>query len=160
MPDDRLAFNATLDGVRGLMPQRLIDATTRPSEAQVNGYIERLADRLIGRLGHPDVWPDLRTDGTAGLRVELVEHAVDIVELRAAARALDAGTPDRILTEGDRRQAEVWRREADEAEAELVAALAAAGYTVPGDVEAGAAGPKAIAGTFPSTPIFTRGMRF
>lgn len=158
--DDRLAFDADVAGVQGLMPQRLIDATSRPNTVQVEGYIEAVADRLIAIYGDPAGWPAAYPDGSRpDLRDELVEAGRDIVHLRAAARALDAGVPERIVSDDERRQAAVWRAEADAAEAELKATLLAAGYAVV--AEAGdAIRVKHAAHTFPPEPLFTRAIRW
>lgn len=96
-------YDATADGVRALVPNVPITANSRPSEAQVAGWIVELAAHVDARLGPLD---DLDAANVARIETE----ARRLVHLGAAAYTEDAAHPERASKADTRYGAVLWAR--------------------------------------------------
>lgn len=88
-------YEATLDGVRVLLPTLTLNETSKPTEAQAGELLDDVARRVESRVGPPGTWPDAYVDGTAGRRDALTVSAQHVVELGTAAMVQDAAHPNR-----------------------------------------------------------------
>lgn len=105
MTTPTVPFDATVEAVRDLLPHRTIDATSKPSEADVVGYLVAVGNRTAARLGPASGWP-----ATVDPAV-ITATARGLVELGAGAYADDASFPERASTIGSSRYGAVlWER--------------------------------------------------
>jgi hypothetical protein len=147
-----IAYGASAEGVRALLPHFRIDPTSRPSEADVETYLEMASNWVVMRLGDLSAF-DSVDDGHWRQRVE--DHAKAAVQLRAAAQTEDAKFPERAST-ADAGYAAVLRAQADRAVDEALEALGEG----TGGAALGTGVPRPIVGDFPDLPLVTRDMRF
>lgn len=89
-----LTFGATVDGVRALLPHRRIDATSKPSEADVAVHIGIAGNWLAGRIRGLDLTTVIGEE-PPGTPLTLADQARSLVELGAASLAEDASFPER-----------------------------------------------------------------
>jgi hypothetical protein len=125
-------YAATIEGVRALLPHRAIGPGSKPSEGQVNRFLEAGSRWVTARAG-------VLTAGTPAYN-----HARTIVELRAAAMAEDAAFPERSGRAGSGYGEVLWER-ANEALEELLEVI-----FDPGDPDAGG-----VEGPLADTPAFS-----
>lgn len=108
MTTPTLPYGATVDGVRDLLPHRTIDATSKPNEADVVGYLAAVGARVAVRLGPSSGW----AAGT--VEADVITAARGLVELGAGAYTDDASFPERASTVGSSRYGAVlWERYKD-----------------------------------------------
>lgn len=104
MPVD---YGASVEGVRALLPHRGISETTKPSDQQVERFLEAASRWVTARAGALDP------------ASALYAHARTATELRAAAMAEDAAYPERSGRAGSGYGEVLWAR-ANEALEEIV----------------------------------------
>lgn len=104
-------YAGSVDGVRALLPHRVIDVTSKPTQAQVDTFVGAIRALVASRLGPADLLSDLYFDGTPGRRDRLLAAADHVIELGAAAMTEDAMSPERAdPTSGSRYGAVLWER--------------------------------------------------
>lgn len=89
-------FDATLEGVQGLLPHRAIDPESEPNKAQVEAWVAEGAARVFARVGSLTVLPDEPIEDLAGLSIryharQVARHAA---ELYAASMTEASGGPE------------------------------------------------------------------
>jgi hypothetical protein len=85
-----VAFGASVDGVRALLPHRRIDETSKPTEEQVERFLASGSGWVSVRLGYPTSFAALDAEATTTFE----ELAAGLVELYAGAFAEDAAHPE------------------------------------------------------------------
>lgn len=136
-------YGATVEGVNGLLPWD-VDASDNPTPDDVTGFIEAGAAEVAGEIG--------ALGGLDGSEA-FTARARHLVHLYAAAFADDAAHPERIASVADDRYAAtLWARYTD--------GLARLAADTGRARDVGDTGEGGAAHSFPTTPIFTRDMRF
>jgi hypothetical protein len=83
-------FGESVDGVRGVLPWRTIDASTRPTEAQVLDLLDGIAAQVSARLGPIGVLPDDQEANVTAWARRLVHTGVaSLVEAAGEPEALE-----------------------------------------------------------------------
>lgn len=153
-----VAFGASVDGVRALLPHRRIDETSRPSLADVERFLAQGSGWVALRLGYPTSFEALDPDDQ---RPHFEALAAGLVELYAGAFAEDAAHPEQAGPGESSYGSILWERFLRGID-ELLEALGKATDTGGGGEEPAAGHPGTVAYSFPPptfrtipTPPFT-----
>lgn len=109
-------YGATLDGVRGLLPHRTLNPSTKPSEEHAARWLTSTSGRVATRIRR--VYDLLDDEGKHDVDV----LAANVVELAVAAMVEDAAYPERAGVADTSYGAVLWTRHR-EALGDLYAAL-------------------------------------
>lgn len=149
-PEDPVPpYGATVEQVRGLLPHRLISATSRPTAAQVAAFLSITSAWIAARLGDT-------TALAADVEAALVANATGLAVLGAAALTEAAGAPERTGMADGGYAGWLWDRYKEGIDEELEA-LGKATDAGPGDIPAPVGDRPA---TIAPDPLFYRDTRF